>query len=193
VTVEGDGVLAVKRSFAWVCCLATTAGCTSTAVPELAGGADGPDGSVLRLVDGCVTIEYENELIQEVIDLVNEVRAEDRLEPVVRDESLTSIAGDYACEMIEEDFFSHENPTTNADPGERLLAAGYIYYSMGENLAFGHRTAEDVFAAWMESPSHRANILDPEWSRVGMAVRTGGTYGWYWVQEFADPVEFGER
>ena len=45
--------------------------------------------------------------------------------------------------------------------------------------------------AWMESPSHRDIILDPSWREVGIAVRTGGEYAVYWVQEFGDPAADG--
>ena len=181
------------RTIAVTCFLAIAAGCTSTSVPELLPKGGEADRSEGDLPAACTIPENEAELVDRVLELVNQARSAEGLEPLVLDETLAQVAGDFGCEMIEEGFFSHENPTTKVNHGERLTAAGYIYYMMGENLAFGHSTPEEVFRDWMDSPSHRANILWPAWRELGMAVRTGGPHGWYWVQEYADPVEFAEN
>jgi uncharacterized protein YkwD len=109
------------------------------------------------------------------------------------DPLLSAVADAFACEMIEDGFLAHSNPVRKLSPGERLTTAGYIYYAMGENLAAGQTTAAEVVHDWLKSESHRDNILSPDWREVGIAVRHGGKYGWYWVQEFADPLHFTER
>ncbi len=169
--------------------LAVAAGCTSTGIPAEADVQ--PKTTAKKAI--CETPEDVDLLIIDVLDLVNTVREAEGLHPLVLEPILSSVAADFACEMVEDDFFAHQNPATSVTPGERLTAAGYIYYVMGENLAAGQPTAEQVVADWLDSPAHRANILSPEWREVGIAVRTGGSYGWYWVQEFADPVEFAGR
>ena len=166
----------LTRSIAFTLLLAVVGGCTSTSGP----GA-------------CTVPEDEEALIEEVVTLVNRARAAEGVEPLVFNVVLGAVAQDHACEMVEDDFFAHENPRTNVSPGERLTAAGYIYYAMGENLAVGQDSAAEVVSDWLDSPRHRANILSPDWREIGVAVRTGGVYDWYWVQEFADPVDFGQE
>jgi uncharacterized protein YkwD len=126
----------------------------------------------------------------DLLDLVNRTRMSEGLLPLAMDEALTDVAGDYACEMIESEFFAHHSPKTDLDPGDRLTRAGYIYFTMGENLAVGQESAEDVFDDWMTSPQHRDNILSSHWREIGIAVRTTPDGEHYWVQEFADPVKF---
>lgn len=126
----------------------------------------------------------------DLLELVNRARMDEGLLPLSVDEALTEVAGDYACEMIESEFFSHESPKTHLNPGDRLTRAGYIYFTMGENLAVGQDSAQDVFDDWMTSPEHRDNILSPSWREIGIAVRSTPSGEYYWVQEFADPVKF---
>lgn len=70
---------------------------------------------------------------------------------------------------------------------DRLAAAGYAWQAAGENLAFGQSTAAAVLDAWMQSESHRANVLNATFSEIGTAhaVATGGRM--YYVQVFARP------
>jgi len=70
---------------------------------------------------------------------------------------------------------------------DRSQAAEYDYWIVGENLAAGQRTPVEVVSAWMTSPCHRENVLNPAFTELGVAVRYGGTYGYYWVQEFGRP------
>lgn len=148
-----------------------------------------PAGDNSSLLAKCEKPATSQELVFGVLALVNEARMAEGVEPLTMDETLSAVADEFACEMLELDFFGHENPFTKVGPGERLNAAGYIFFAMGENLGVGQPTAMEVFNDWMASPLHRANILSPEWRETGIAVRTGGTYQWYWVQEFADPLE----
>ncbi len=125
---------------------------------------------------------------QQIVDLVNTERQARGLGPVSVNPLLTQVAEAYACEMITQDFFGHFNPLTGEGPGERAQKAGYVFLSIGENLAAGQQTPEQVMADWMSSTQgHRENILHPAWTELGVGVRTGGTYGMYWVQEFAQP------
>lgn len=137
----------------------------------------------------CEAPPNESVLIDDVLAMVNQIRRGEGMRPLVLEPTLTTVANDYACEMIEDGFFAHQNPETKVSPGERLTQSGYIFYSMGENLGVGQPTAVEVVADWLQSPGHRANILSPDWRETGIAIRTGGEYGWYWVQEFAEPFE----
>jgi len=161
------------------------AGCFST-VP-----ADGQQDAALgkAAATPCLTPEEAERMADQVLQLVNLERAERNLQPVVVDERLTKVAEDYACRMASESFFGHHDPLTGDGPAKRAVAGRYRFYSVGENLAAGPETPADVMKAWMKSPSHRDIILDPTWRDVGIAVRAGGEYSIYWVQEFGDPAE----
>lgn len=123
----------------------------------------------------------------QIVNLVNAARAAHGLKPVHKSPVLTKLAEDFAARMIERGFFSHIDPDTGYGPGQRALRAGYLFLSVGENLAAGQTAPETVMDDWMASTEgHRENILSVQWNEVGAAVRTGGEYGVYWVLEFGN-------
>jgi uncharacterized protein YkwD len=131
--------------------------------------------------------ENADAVADQVILLVNAARSEKGLKPVHKSPVLTRLAEDYAARMIERGFFSHIDPDTGYGPGQRALQAGYLFLSVGENLAAGQTTADAVMNDWMASmEGHRENILSAQWNEVGAAVRTGGEHGVYWVLEFGN-------
>jgi uncharacterized protein YkwD len=162
-----------------------------------AGGMGSPVAGVAetnvvvpQTTDGiCLTPANSDEIVAEVLELVNEERTNRGLDPLTTDPLLNQIAEAYACEMIEEGFFAHENPNEpGVGPGQRAIDAGYIFLAIGENLAGGQTSPVQVMREWMASTQgHRENILSPQWAEIGIAVRTGGEYGVYWVQEFGNP------
>lgn len=137
--------------------------------------------------DECTVPSQAGAWTDEVIALVNDERGPRGLEPLSANEALSVIAGDYACDMIEGGFFDHVNPITGETLGNRATAGDYDYLAVGENLAGGQLSPEEVVEAWMLSPGHRANILDEDFTEIGVAVRFGGDYQVYWVQEFGLP------
>lgn len=185
--------------------LGLSTGCFSTSSPVVASGeaeyaATGSDqrGHASAQIEEsepsaaprCLSAEDAERLADQALQLVNLERAaaEEELAPVVVDPTLSKIASDYACRMVELSFFAHVDPVTGHGPGERAVAGRYSYYSVGENLASGATTAAEAVRLWMDSPPHRAIILDPKWTEVGIAVRTGSDGSIYWVQEFGDPA-----
>jgi uncharacterized protein YkwD len=136
----------------------------------------------------CVMPDAAERMADQVLQLVNLERVAAGLAPVVENPILAQVAGDYACRMIENNFFAHEDPYNGYRAGDRALAAKYRFYLIGENLAAGHETPAQAMREWMNSATHREVVLDPRWSEVGIAVRTGGEYGIYWVQEFGNPA-----
>jgi uncharacterized protein YkwD len=153
---------------------------------------DDEEEKVLGDVDRCLLPLNEDGLVDEIFDRIQMERDKFGLPPLVMDQTLCDVADEYACTMVEGGFFAHDDPSTGLGPGARVTASGYVFISIGENLAAGQRTPADVVAQWMESASHRDNILGPTWRETGIAVRMGGDYGVYWVQIFADPADFGE-
>ncbi len=105
------------------------------------------------------------------------------------DPELSDIAARYACTMIDEGFFGHVNPQSGVGLVERVNAAGYEYYAVGENLAAGISHAPEIIDAWLDSVAHREVMMDPSFSIAGIAVRSGGEYGVYCVLLMAEPAE----
>ena len=99
----------------------------------------------------------------------------------------------HATRMAEMDFFSHTDPATNSQPWDRAVHAGYDYSAIAENIAQGQPAVEDVMNAWMNSPGHRANILDWYPSELGIGIYQGGTHGTYWVQSSATAGKNGSK
>jgi uncharacterized protein YkwD len=120
----------------------------------------------------------------QVLQLVNQERQSRGLSAVRYDATLESQAEQYCCEMIYYDFFDHDNPETGTSLGDRAAEFEYEYWVIGENLAAGQPDPVAVMEDWMNSPGHRENILNPSFTELGVGVRTGGSYGIYWVQEF---------
>ncbi|NLG43211.1 MAG: CAP domain-containing protein [Phycisphaerae bacterium] len=123
-----------------------------------------------------------------VWQLLNSERMRYGLQPLARNAVLDAQAEQYACEMIYYDFVDHENPVTHSNLAERAAEFGYEYWMIGENLAAGQTSPEQVVAGWMASPDHRENMLHENYSEVGVGLRQGGYYRLYWVLEFGDPL-----
>ncbi|MCK4342635.1 MAG: CAP domain-containing protein [Phycisphaerae bacterium] len=123
----------------------------------------------------------------EVLRLVNVERAYQGLDSVMYNATLEQQAEQYACELIHYQFFDHVNPVTGSTLDERADEFGYEYWSIGENLAAGQPSPVEAVQDWMDSPEHRENVLNPAFTELGVAVRVGGEYQIYWVQEFGRP------
>ena len=165
------------------------AGCPGTA--DVGGKGSMPALTVQGIqVDAatCQVPPNADELIDRALELVNEARTSRGLHPLTLNPVLCQIADDYCCEMMEGGFFEHVNPYTGEGPGQRAINAGYVFLAIGENLAGGQSSPEQVMAEWMASTQgHRENVLAYQWQEIGIGVRTGGEYGVYWVQEFGNP------
>ncbi len=136
----------------------------------------------------CSELPREAEILREIIEAVNAERARHNLRPLRVDQTLMQMADFWACRMIEDGFFGHEDPYDGSTVDSRAVNFGYAFYKIGENLAAGHDTASEVLGHWMRSPGHRANILDEAFVEIGIAAKRGGEYGIYWVQEFGRPI-----
>ena len=101
---------------------------------------------------------------------------------MVMDSGLVNVATVRANETVQS--FSHTRPD-GRDCFTAYDEQGVSYFSAGENIAYGYSSPEAVMDGWMNSPGHRANILNAGFGRVGVGVvKSGGRY--YWVQNFAD-------
>lgn len=118
---------------------------------------------------------------QQVLNLVNAERAKNNLSPLTLSSSVSKVAQIKAEDMKNNNYFSHTSPTYGS-PFEMLKQFGVSYKTAGENIAKGQKTPEAVVNAWMNSAGHRANILNKNYTQLGVGY-TGGSSP-YWVQMF---------
>jgi uncharacterized protein YkwD len=123
-----------------------------------------------------------NDLEMKMLDLVNQERTKRGLKPLEWDPQLLPVARGHSQDMFARGYFSHYT-LEGKDPFERMKAAGIKYYSAGENLALGP-SLSICHEGLMNSPGHRANILNPTYGRVGIGILDGGPYGLMISQEF---------
>lgn len=115
-------------------------------------------------------------------NLLNADRAKNGLGALKLNSQLTSLAGTYAQDMINRNYFSHNNPEGQT-PFDRMKAAGISYNYAGENIAINNNvTAAET--AFMNSSGHKANILSKDYTEVGVGVRYNSNGQAYVVQEF---------
>lgn len=153
------------------------------AVSEAAGAEVSWDGST-RTVSITSNPSSFEDWGQMVLILVNSERKKAGLKPVEWDDSLAALAREHCEDMVNRDFFSHDNPD-GLSPFDRMKRAGIDYLAAGENIAAGSYSPIEAMEGWMSSPGHRANILNPDFKSMGVSVVWGGSYGVYWAQEFA--------
>ncbi|MFJ7071723.1 sigma-70 family RNA polymerase sigma factor [Streptomyces sp. NPDC098781] len=120
--------------------------------------------------------------VGQVVALVNKERANAGCGPLAEDSLLNKAALGHSEDMAARDFFDHTNPD-GADPGQRITAAGYRWSTYGENIAMGQQTPQSVMESWMNSPGHRANILNCSFKDIGVGVHDGAGGPW-WTQNF---------
>ncbi|MET7877614.1 CAP domain-containing protein [Micromonospora profundi] len=120
-----------------------------------------------------------------VLELVNARRSEAGCAPVQSNPELTTAAQRHSQDQAEHRSMSHTG-SDGSDVGQRLDRAGYAWRTYGENVAYNQSTPEAVMTAWMDSPGHRANILNCAFTEVGIGRADTGD-GPYWTQNFAAP------
>ncbi len=107
-----------------------------------------------------------------VLSLTNSARAQNGLAPLASNSQLVQAAALKAQDMLAKDYFAHTSPQ-GLNSWHWFKQAGYNYKTAGENLAIDFSDSNAVFSAWMASPSHRANILDPDFTEIGIAIVSG--------------------
>ncbi|ADV66844.1 CAP domain-containing protein [Deinococcus maricopensis] len=108
--------------------------------------------------------------------------------PLTLNAKLTIAAQQHSDDMATRNYFSH-NSLEGVTPQQRMVAAGYTNWSvLGENIAAGYGGAQATFKAWMGSPSHCPNIMDPDYRELGVGYGIGltssGNQRDYWTQDF---------
>ncbi|CAA6803232.1 MAG: Transporter [uncultured Sulfurovum sp.] len=143
---------------------------------------------------------------QELLDAINKERTESKtcgergtfpaVPALTWNADLYAAALEHVTDLAYSDTFSHDGSGTEYDITgngqaskfyERIVANGYAnYFSVGENIAGGQRSVEEVMKAWMKSPGHCENIMKSTYTEVGVAIiiKDDSTYQIYWGQNF---------
>jgi uncharacterized protein YkwD len=173
------------RLLSALCLLGTLQGCGALAAEGVnalinqidqggGGGSSGPKMSA-----------DETSMANQLLALVNAERIGASLTPLLSDSKLVSAALGQAIDMDTRNFFDHVNPDGH-DAAWRIGHAGVSFSSSGEDIAMGEQTAADAMAVWMASDPDKANILNPNFTKIGVAVHIG-VDGPFWVMDFVTP------
>ncbi len=136
-------------------------------------------------------------LAARALQLINQVRASGTrcgersyapAPPVTLSVTLASVAQGHAADMAEHGYFEHQDLTGHS-PAQRVQGAGYQEKLVGENIAYGPKSIDEVVQGWLDSPDHCENIMDPRFAQMGVAYAPGqrSRRGLYWVQLLAAP------
>jgi uncharacterized protein YkwD len=124
---------------------------------------------------------------QQVVTLVNEQRQTAKCPALTVDSRLTTAARGHSQDMATRNYFDHNTPD-GITPWTRITKAGYKYSQAAENIAEGQKTPALVMDAWMNSPGHRANILNCALRNIGVGLAYNGSHTPYWTQDFGTPA-----
>jgi uncharacterized YkwD family protein/spore coat assembly protein SafA len=138
------------------------------------------DKVTVPLLTGVKSIESQ------VIQLVNQERAAHGLKALKANWQLSRVARIKSEDMRVQGYFSHTSPTYGS-PFDMIRAFQIDFRTAGENIAAGQSTAKQVMESWMNSPGHRQNILNADFTELGVGYASGGSQRHYWTQMFIRP------
>lgn len=121
-------------------------------------------------------VHATNMTADRIIQLTNEERAKLGLNSLKANANLTSAAHAKANDMFQKQYWDHFGPNGES-PWDFIRGAGYEYVYAGENLGKGFTTSEGVHQAWMASPTHKENIVSPNYEDIGIAIVSGELHG----------------
>lgn len=158
----------------------------ATAPPAGAGSAPAAGGSVpaiaTRLAKASPTPSGSSTFEQRVMELINGERARYGMGALTFNGSLDRAANSHNAHQVQVRAMAHVN-IGDGDPGSRIRATGFGG-AWGENVAVGQRSPEQVVREWMNSPTHRANILNPSFRQYGIAYGVTADGYPFWTQTF---------
>lgn len=173
----------VQTRFANIVLLAV-AGAAALTLAGCVGATDGPPAGAEVIENPAVAPVNVNP--QQAAALLSAMRADQGLPPVGVSATLNAIAQDYANTLAAAGEVSHRLDGTL---GSRLADGGYLWVVAGENLGGGYRSLEEAFERWNASPSHRANLLSPAVTEIGIATafNAASPFRTFWVLLLARP------
>ena len=124
---------------------------------------------------------------QAVLDATNAERKKEKLDPLTADPMLTEAARAHAANMAKQSKLAHTLDEKTFE--DRAKATGYKYRALGENIAHNYQSPKDAVAGWMASAGHKANILNADYTQIGLAIAKNDKGEPYWVQVFGTPLK----
>ncbi len=173
VQVEGDFVGAVSQKYVKPIYPGSSGKSSGTSTNTGSGSSSGTSQTTTSSLTA-------DEL--ETFNLINQQRANNGLSALKVDNELQRVARIKAQDMVNNNYFDHNSPTYGT-PFNMMKNFGITYKSAGENIA-GNSSNSGAVTAWMNSPGHRANILNSNYNYTGLAVVSSPRYGKVYVQMF---------
>jgi uncharacterized protein YkwD len=172
-------------------------GMASAGAGTLASAAQSTSAHVSATVPGSNRVALSPVLAARALDLVNQARARGvrcggrpyaPAPALSLSGTLDGVAFGHAADMAIHNYFEHQD-LSGASPADRVRAVGVKEKLVGENIAYGPQTVEEVVQGWLDSPDHCENIMDPRFAQMGIAEAPGrvGRRGLYWVQLLVEP------
>jgi len=123
-------------------------------------------------------VQYLEKIEDLVLDLTNQARQARGLAPLLKDEELTVVARAFSDDMLVRRFFDHTSPDgvsfddriTDQYPHRVRVVGENIWYGNGYNPNKIHQVAKEIMADWLSSPDHRKNLLDPDFTHLGVGI-----------------------
>lgn len=140
------------------------------------------DGDIVKNEDNGQASSL-SEFQKKVVELVNVERAKVGAKPLTANVELSKVATIKSQDMIDKNYFDHNSPTYGS-PSNMIKQFGINYSAVGENIAYGQRTPEDVMNSWMNSEGHKRNILNPNFEEIGVGIAKNSNGTIYWTQMF---------
>jgi uncharacterized protein YkwD len=122
-----------------------------------------------KYADSSALTTSGNRIANSMLCITNNERRAAGLAPLTNNTKLTNAAVAHSRDMAQRNYDAHNTPE-GVTPDQRLTQAGYVFSWWGENIANGYKTPRQVMAAWMASPGHRANILNPNFKEIGIGL-----------------------
>ena len=124
-----------------------------------------------------------------ILELTNAARKNADLPALTANPKLAKAARAHSLNQAKQDKLEHE--LDGKKPSDRVVAAGYRYRTVGENVAMGSKnvTVEEIFDGWMKSPGHRANILSAKYTQLGVGTGATSEGKRYYTQVFGAPAK----
>ena len=170
VQVEGDYIGAVSKKYVKAIYPQTSSG---------GGGSSSSNTGTSNTVNTTASLTADE---KEVFNLINQQRANNGLPALKIDNELQRVARIKAQDMVDKNYFSHNSPTYGS-PFDMMKSFKISYKTAGENIA-GNNNNSAAVTAWMNSPGHKANILNSSFNYTGVGVVNGSKYGKIYVQMF---------
>jgi uncharacterized protein YkwD len=123
---------------------------------------------------------------QAVLDLTNAERKKANVPALKPNELLTKAAREHSANMAKQKKLDHV--LDDKAPDARVKAVGYNFAAMAENVAMGQQTPAEAIATWMSSEAHKTNLLNAQYTEIGMGIAADADGQRYWTQVFGTPA-----